>query len=1051
MTAAACVACGTTLRESAKFCDECGAAVPASAAPAEYKQVTVLFADVVHSMDIAAAVGAERLREIMTALVDRAARVVQRYGGTADQFTGDGLMALFGVPVALEDHAFRACLAALEVQEESKVLAEEVRRRDGVELQLRIGLNSGEVIVGQLGASPFGRTAVGEQVGMAQRMESVAPPGGVMLSQSTARLVEHGAILDGEEKVRIKGRDSPVLVRRLRGVSAQRGDTGRQETALVGRGQEVATLTEILDRAIAGTGGVVGIVGAPGIGKSRLVRETVARANTRGVAVFSTFCQSHTRDIAFHAAAGLLRAVFDTDGLPGGAARERVRTRLPDADAEDLVLLDDLLGIREADVEPVVIDADARRRRLTRLIRSAALARRTPTLYVIDDVHWLDEASESMLEEFVSVLPRTHSLALFTYRPEYHGALARTAGSRTISIVPLDSSDTAALTAALLGEHRSVAGLMSQVAERSGGNPFFTEEIVRDLVERDVLSGSAGSYICHLDSAHVTVPATVQATIAARIDRLGRAAKRTLHTAAVIGSRFVPDLLSRVDGRSALAELVDADLVDLVPGSPHGEHAFRHPLIRAVAYESQLKADRAVLHQRVAEAIQQDDPAADDENAALIAGHLEAAGDVRAAFDWHMRAAGWLMTRDIRAAKTSWQKARDVADQLPADEPGRLPMRIAPRTLLCGFAWRAGGEASVADTGYDELRELCLAAGDQMSLVMGTSGLLVAMGLNHRLAELQSLTPEYIRLLESTGDPALLLLSNCATFGVFQAGAIAGVMPLFQQAIDAADGNPTLGNFFFESPLAWVTTLRGLARSSLGDPNWRDDLRDALTMAREVGGMTQASVVTYGYGVALLNGTLVPDATTLEHSAFALDAAERSGDDVSLAWSRVSHGIMLIRSRDGDSAGGLELLRTGRRQAAGHADLLTVTMADVQLAECEARSGDLDAAIEIAAPTVAHCFASGEAIFRGPAVAVLADALLSRGTAQDMQDARNVVDRLAASHADPGFVFYELPLLRLRAQLARVRGDEQAYRELADRYRAMATSAGFEGHIASAR
>ena len=197
MTAAAlvCGSCGTELPPNSKFCNECGAAVATATTPAEYKQVTVLFADVVHSMDIAATVGAERLREIMTDLVDRCAAVVQRYGGTVDKFTGDGIMAVFGAPVALEDHAFRACLAALGIQEEAQRLAVEVRDRDGVDLQLRVGLNSGQVIAGEIGSGPFGYTAIGDQVGMAQRMESVAPPGGVLLSESTARLVEGAATL----------------------------------------------------------------------------------------------------------------------------------------------------------------------------------------------------------------------------------------------------------------------------------------------------------------------------------------------------------------------------------------------------------------------------------------------------------------------------------------------------------------------------------------------------------------------------------------------------------------------------------------------------------------------------------------------------------------------------------------------------------------------------------------------------------------------------------------------------------------------------------------
>ena len=202
-----CGSCGTALSPNSKFCNECGAPVTQATRSAEYKQVTVLFADVVHSMDIAAAVGAERLREIMTDLVNRAAVVVQRYGGTVDKFTGDGIMAVFGAPVALEDHAVRACLAALGVQEEAKRLAVEVQDRDGVDLQLRVGLNSGQVIAGEIGSGAFGYTAIGEQVGMAQRMESVAPPGGVMLSASTARLVDGAATLGEPELVRIKGAD----------------------------------------------------------------------------------------------------------------------------------------------------------------------------------------------------------------------------------------------------------------------------------------------------------------------------------------------------------------------------------------------------------------------------------------------------------------------------------------------------------------------------------------------------------------------------------------------------------------------------------------------------------------------------------------------------------------------------------------------------------------------------------------------------------------------------------------------------------------------------
>jgi class 3 adenylate cyclase len=256
-TVAACRTCGTEPLENARFCHGCGSPVQDGDARAEYKQVTVLFADVVHSMDIAAAVGPERLREIMAELVNITTTVVKRYGGTVDKFTGDGIMAVFGAPVALEDHAVRACLAALGVQEEAGRLAAEVERRDGVTLQLRVGLNSGQVIAGEIGSGALGYTAVGEPVGLAQRMESVAPPGGVMLSASTARLVEGALALGAAELVQIKGADAPVPARRLLGMGEGHRAAWRAESNLVGRRWEMSAVEGLLERAIDGHGAVV--------------------------------------------------------------------------------------------------------------------------------------------------------------------------------------------------------------------------------------------------------------------------------------------------------------------------------------------------------------------------------------------------------------------------------------------------------------------------------------------------------------------------------------------------------------------------------------------------------------------------------------------------------------------------------------------------------------------------------------------------------------------------------------------------------------------------
>ncbi|HWS91216.1 MAG TPA: adenylate/guanylate cyclase domain-containing protein, partial [Mycobacterium sp.] len=597
MTAATvCHTCGTEPREGARFCDGCGAPIAERDAHAEYKQVTVLFADVVHSMDIAATVGPERLREIMANLANRCAAVVQRLGGTVDKFTGDGIMAVFGAPVALEDHAVRACLAALGLQEEVKRLAVAVRERDGVELQLRVGLSSGEVIAGEIGSGPFGYTAVGEQVGMAQRMESVASPGGVMLSASTARLVEDSVVLGEPEIVQIKGADEPVAAQQLLSVSERDRPVAGSQSALVGRRWEMAAVEGLLERVIDGHGAVVTVVGSPGIGKSRLVREVAAIAAGRGVEVFSAYCESHSADIAFHAVARLLRATTGVHGLDATAARDRVRSRVPGADPEDLLLFDDLLGIADPKVKLPKIDPDARRRRLTALVNAASLARQHPALYVIEDVQWIDEVSESMLAAFLTVIPQTPSLVLVTYRPEYRGALSQVAGAQTIAVAPLSDPETAALVSELLGSDPSVGGVITMVTEKAAGNPFFAEEMVRDLAERGVLRGNRSAYESTADIGEVSVPATLKATIAARIDRLAPAAKRTLSAAAVFGSKFSRDLLETLGIDPVLDDLVSGELIDQITFTGNPAYVFHHPLIRTVAYESQLKSDRTELH-----------------------------------------------------------------------------------------------------------------------------------------------------------------------------------------------------------------------------------------------------------------------------------------------------------------------------------------------------------------------------------------------------------------------------------------------------------------------
>jgi class 3 adenylate cyclase len=1050
MTAAtACRTCGTEPLENARFCHRCGAPIVESEKHAEYKQVTVLFADVVRSMDLAAALDMERFRDIMTELAERSAAVVRRYGGSVD-FTGDGVVAVFGAPVALEDHAIRACLAAVGVQEEAKRLAVKVRERDGVDLQVRVGLNSGRVIAGAIGSGSLGYAAIGEQVGMAQRMESVAPPGAVMLSESTARLVEHTVTLAEPERVRIKGADDPVSARRLLAIGPRDRLVGRADASLVGRGWEMAALDAMTDRMIGGRGGVVTVVGPPGIGKSRIAREAAALAAAHGVEVFWTFCESHASDIPFHAVTRLLRAGTHVVDLHDEAARARVREQIPDADPQDLLLLDDLLGIADPDVALPAIDPDARRRRLTALIITAMLARTDPALFIIEDAHWIDAVSESMIADLLSVIPRTPSMVLITARPEYEGALTRVHGGQTIALVPLGDSDTAVLIGELMGSDPSVGELAAGIAERAAGNPFFAEEMVRELAQRGVLAGERGGYVCRVDVAEVSVPVTVQAAIEARIDRLTSSAKRTVNAASVIGARFGPQLLAALVTDPQLDELLRVELIDQVRFTPHAEYAFRHPLIRAVAYESQLKSDRAQWHSRLAAAIQEHDPGSVEEHAALIAEHLQAAGDRQSAYGWHMRAGAWLTNRGLDAARLSWERARRIADALPADHPDRLSMCIAPRTMLCAtdFSARAVQESRGR---FAELRELCSAAGDKVSLAIAMTGLATELVYTGRVREASRLASEQMALLESIGDPTLtmgLAFGALTTWGI--AGEFGEILRWSQTVIDLAAGDPAKGGVFgFGSPLAAALAWRGFARWWLGRPGWRQDHHDAVAMARNSDPTTLACVVAWTYGLEIQYWVLRADDSALRASEEAMQTAEGTSNNVALSMAKYTLGVALLnRDAAADRHRGLELMVQARDMwREGVPYLVPVT--EVWAARERARRGDRDAAIAVMRQAVDELHQAGRlGTYAVWGTSVLVETLLERGAEGDPAEAREAIDRLANLPADERWAMLEITLLRLRALLAKAHGDDTAYRDYRDRYRAMAISLGFEGHIA---
>jgi hypothetical protein len=587
------------------------------------------------------------------------------------------------------------------------------------------------------------------------------------------------------------------------------------------------------------------------------------------------------------------------------------------------------------------------------------------------------------------------------------------------------------------------------IAERAAGTPFFAEEIVRELAERGVLRGKPGAYRSTAEVAEVSVPATLQATIAARIDRLERSAKRTLSAAAVIGARFNLDLVSALGVEPSVHDLVAGQLIDQVGLAGQPEYVFHHPLIRAVAYESQLKSDRAELHRRVAAAIEAREPESVDENAALVAGHLEAAGALHAAFEWHMRAGNWSTHRDISGARMSWDRARQVADRLPADDVDRTAMRIAPRTLLCATIWRVSG--SLDDIRFDELRELATVAGDKRSLIVGMTGLVQLMNFYGQYTEASRLASRHVELLDSIGDPELTVgLLMVPMIVKWSVGEVHEAMELSQRAIDASGGDPSMGNLIVGSPLAFALVMRASARCALGIPGWREDFDNAIALARTTDKFTFCAVVMFKY-IATQSWALLADDDALRDTAEALEIAEQFGDDFTLTNAEFTRGLILVRREDADRQWGFELLGRARRKALEHRNTIVAAWcADIDFAAEKNRIGDYDGAIALCRAVLENEIRGGEMTNRGWCTSVLVEALLNRDRDGDLDEAQNVIDNLAATPVEPGFMYHELPLLRLTAMLAKARGDEGRYRDFRERYRARAESSGFEGHVALA-
>jgi class 3 adenylate cyclase/tetratricopeptide (TPR) repeat protein len=867
----------------------------------ERKHVTVMFADVKGSMDLSEEFDPEEWRAIIERFFEIMSEGVHRFEGTVNQFLGDGIMALFGAPAAHEDHAQRACFAALHLRETLGLYARELRRERGLSFSVRMGLNSGEVVVGGVGDDMHMEyTAVGHTVGLAARMEQLAAPGTVYMTQDTASLVEGFFDLEDLGPFGIKGVRDPVRIFELTGIGAHRTRfdvaAARGLSRFVGRREETAVLIEALEAVEAGRGQIVGVVGEAGVGKSRLCYEFVQRAKSSGVKVFDAHGLPHGRGLPFLPVLQLLRGYFGIEDVDGPvAARQKIAGSLLLLDEgfrDDLALVFDFLGVPDPDLPYPQVDPEARTARLYGILGHLIRARsgRGPALILIEDLQWLDEGSLAFIEHLVEAVPETRTMLVVNHRPAFRPSWTVHAAYRQISLGPLDAEDIAEFVHDRLGNDPSLRPLARYAAKRTSGNPFFIEELLRTLIESGVLQGELGRFrlVGPLDGS--VVPPTVQAVVAARVDRLGEREKTLLQTASVIGPEIPRRVLERVSELptyeldAALRVLIDADfLVERTP-YPDAEYAFKHPLTEEVAYRSQLNERRRRVHASVARATLEAFGDKLDERASLLAHHFEQAGERLESARWHRRAAEWASHHDTMAALRHWRSVRDHTGAFPADADAEA-LALAACIGVLNLGARHGLSDAEAQALFDEGRTLAQHRHDQRSLARLLLVFARNRGVSGDIAQASVLSLEAGNIAQHVGLRGLRLASavNLSTWAT-RFGDLTRSLEIVDEGLDDVPGNVRVGaEHLGYSPYIWLAMHRGRLLSYMGrTAEAREALDRALDLARDNG---ELEIVCWAHqGQADLACLLGDAPSAMAHARLAVEGAERIGTLLAL-WS----------------------------------------------------------------------------------------------------------------------------------------------------------------------
>lgn len=931
----ACPSCGHLNTLPARFCGQCGqpiAATAISAPPlvdAELKQITVLFADVSGSTRLIEGLDPEEATKRLAPAIEAMQEAVHRFEGTVVRVQGDGIMALFGAPRPQEDHAVRACCAALAMQASVKALS-------GTSLPVRVGINSGEVLARTV-ATDISREfdATGIAVHLASRLEQLAPSGRIAISRATLRGARQFVSAESMGAQPIRGLSVPMEVFLLTGL--RRGHTSRRfseettRSGFVGREREMARLDAALERASEGDGCAIGLVADAGVGKSRLCFEFAERCRTAGVRVLEGRALAHTRATPFEPVIDVVKAFFEIgpDDSPERAREKMVAVfeKLGPELVPELPLLADFLGYADPTALREKLDPTARRDRLhdlfRRLVRLAS--REAPAVLLIEDLHFMDSGSESVIEALAETLAGTHVLLLVNFRPGHAAAWMRAEHYEQISLMPLRQAAADDLASHLLGSDTSVARLLPLIADRARGNPFFIEELVREFAESGHLAGAMGAYRLLREPDMRLIPDTVQAMVSARVDGRPELERTLLQTAAVIGREFTSTVLQRVASiatnlvTAALHRLSTGGLIYETGGQVFGGFAFKHPMVQEVVYRSLVSDRRRALHAAVATELEKTLPDPNGAQASFIAYHLEEAGNALMAASFNTKAAMWHGTRDPSQALEAWKRVRRLLLGLGLQGPARYPLLMASGQIV-NLAWREGLTAADVEPYYEEALGIARSLGDMRAVTLVTAAYARSLASSGSAADYLGKVSEAMAMLDPQKHAGLLVvLTTVRCHARWLAGDLRGALADNDAALLGADkvepqDQQTLGF----RVLTWIRGMRSKVLAMMG----RFDEAQAIAVEMIQG---DDSTVDAMHRV-LAHGTMTDIAwgtndskLAAEHAPAAHRLAERNGNPYLAVYGRAFRGLGLAVCGDFSEAATTldDAVRFARQRRAG--------------------------------------------------------------------------------------------------------------------------------------